>query len=205
MSVPSALPYPSVLPGYSYGEDRCQTGCFDNRVSKGLEFYLLVSGGVSMLPSEVIKLIGNAGDITIMEVEKGAIKRYVDAIGDFNPIYWDDEYAENSRYRSIVAPYGFFGWPTRWSELGPTHSRLREELVTAVTRAGYSRLLDGGIEYEFFSPARAGDVLAALPRITDIYERETKAGKLVFSVTETTYTNQNGSLIAKARQTLIHR
>ena len=47
-----------------------------------------------MLPSEVIKLIGNAGDITIMEVEKGAIKRYVDAIGDFNPIYWDDEYAD---------------------------------------------------------------------------------------------------------------
>ncbi len=73
MSVPSALPYPSVLPGYSYGEDRCQTGCFDNRVSKGLEFYLLVSGGVSMLPSEVIKLIGNAGDITIMEVEKGRV------------------------------------------------------------------------------------------------------------------------------------
>ena len=158
-----------------------------------------------MLPEEVTKLVGSTGDITIMEVEKGAIKRYADAVGDFNPIYWDDEYAKNSRYGSIIAPHGFFGWPTRWSELGPTHSKLREEMLAAVTQAGYSRVLDGGIEYEFFSPARAGDILAALPRIISIYERETKTGTLAFSVMETTYTNQNGALVARARQTLIHR
>ena len=44
-----------------------------------------------MLPEEVAKFIGKTGDITVMEVEKGAIRRYDDAVGDFTPLYWDDE------------------------------------------------------------------------------------------------------------------
>ena len=158
-----------------------------------------------MLPEEVTRLIGKSGDTVIMEVEKGAIKRYADAVGDFNPIYWDEEYARNSRYGSIIAMPGFFGWPTRWPESGPNSSKLREELFAALAQAGFKRALDGGIEYEFLSPIRAGDVLTALPRMTSIAERETKKGTLVFSVTETTYTNQSGDLVARVRQTLIHR
>ena len=158
-----------------------------------------------MLPEEVTRLIGKTGDVTIMDVEKGAIKRYADAIEDFNPVYWDDEHAKYSRYGSIISMPGFFGWPTQWSKSGPTHSKLREEALDVIAQAGLSRILDGGIEYELFSPIRAGDTLAALPRIINIYERETKTGKMALSVVETTYTNQNGDLVAKARQTLIHR
>ena len=158
-----------------------------------------------MLPEEVTKFISKAGDIVIMEVEKGAIKKFADAVDDCNPVYWDEEYAKNSRYGSIIAPPGFFGWPTRWAGAMPIITKLREELVSTVAQAGYSRLLDGGIEYEFSRPVRAGDTLAALPRIVNIFERGGKAGKLVFSITEITYTNQSGDLVAKARQTFIHR
>ena len=73
-----------------------------------------------------------------------------------------------------------------------------------MARAGYGRVLDGGIEYEFYLPVHAGDTLTALPKIVSISERETKTGKLIFSITETTYTNQNSDLVAKARYTLIH-
>ncbi len=158
-----------------------------------------------MIPEEVGKLIGRTGETMIMEVEKGAIKKLADAVGDPNPLYWNDEYARSSRYGSIVAPPGFFGWPTKWPEMGPTFSRLREELTTTISEAGFPRVLDGGIEYDFFAPVRAGDTLAALPKIINIFDRESKGSTMLFSVTETTYTNQNGALVAKARQTLIHR
>jgi len=158
-----------------------------------------------MISEEVTNLIGKVGDIMIMEVERGAIKKYADAVDDRNPVYWDEEYARNSRYGSIVAPPGFLGWPTKWTGSMPIRTRLRDEVSAILAQAGYSRGLDGGVEYEFFCPVRAGDVLTALPRIIDIYEREGKAGKLTFSVVETTYTNQNGDLVAKARQSLIHR
>ena len=158
-----------------------------------------------MISEEVTELIGKVGDIRIMEVEKGAIKRYADAVDDRNPLYWDEEYAKDSRYGCILAPPGFFGWPTRWTGGMPLHAKLRDEVSATLAQAGYSRRLDGGIEYEFFCPVQAGDVLAALPRIIDIYEQEGKTGKLVFLVVETTYTNQNGDLVAKARQTSIQR
>jgi acyl dehydratase len=158
-----------------------------------------------MLPQEVTQLIGKTGETVIMEVEKGAIKKFADAVGDRNPLYWDEEYARNSRYGSIVAPPGFFGWPTKWKGAMPFFSELRQEVIDTIAKAGYSRILDGGIEFDFFQPVRPGDILASVPQVTSIQEREAKGGKMVLSITETTYTNQNGDIVAKARQTIIHR
>jgi acyl dehydratase len=158
-----------------------------------------------MLPEEVTKLIGKAGDPMILEVERGAIKKFADAVGDNNPLYWDNEYARNSRYGSIIAPPGFFGWPTKWTGAMPFFPKIREELISALKNAGYSRLLDGGIEFDFYQPVRAGDTLVSVMKIADVYTRESKGGTLVFSVTETSYLNQYGALVAIARQTLITR
>ena len=153
-----------------------------------------------MLPEEVTKLVGTTGDVAIMEVEKGAIKRYIDAIDDHKLIYWDEEYARNSRHGSIIAPPGFFGWPLR-----PAHETLASPVWVALADAGYSRVVHGGVETEYLGPIRAGDTLAALTKVVDIYEREGKTGNMAFSITETTYTNQKGELVAKVRNTMIHR
>ena len=158
-----------------------------------------------MLTEEVTKLIGKSGEPMILEVEKGAIRKFADAVGDRNPLLWDDEYARNSRYGSIVAPPGFFGWPVKWDSPMPFFSAIREELVSALINAGYPRIVDGGIEFEFLQPVRAGDTLVSVAKIADIYTRETKGGTLVFSVTETSYINQDGALVGLARQTLINR
>lgn len=158
-----------------------------------------------MTLEELTKFKGKAGDIVTMEVEKGAIKKYADAVGDRNPLYWDEEYARNSRYGSIIAPPGFFGWPTTWAQAVIPVSKLMEEVGDAAAQAGCGRVLNGGIEFEFFCPIHAGDTLAAAQRIADISVREGKTGKLVIVVYETTYTNQKGDLVAKASQTAIHR
>jgi len=158
-----------------------------------------------MLPEEVAKLIGKTGDTAILEVERGAIKKLADAVGDSNPLYWDEEYARASRYGGIIAPPGFFGWPVRWTGNMPLLLPLRLEVMDIIAKAGYSRILDGGIEYEFFHPVYAGDILASVPKVTSITEREPKGSKMLFSVIEVTYINPNADIVAKARQTLIHR
>ncbi|MDY6855563.1 MAG: MaoC family dehydratase N-terminal domain-containing protein [Thermodesulfobacteriota bacterium] len=96
------------------------------------------------------KLIGKSGEPMILAVERGAIRKFADAVGDRNPLIWDDEYARNSRYGSIVAPPGFFGWPVKWDSPMPFFSPIRGELIMASINAGYSRIVDGGIEYDFF-------------------------------------------------------
>jgi len=170
-----------------------------------------------MLPEEITKFIGTGGGVTVYEVEKGAIKKFADAVDDLNPFYLDEEYAENSRYGSIIAPPGFFGWPARFAR-GSALPRATEAkgsseqttdpratLGVALVEAGYPRVLDGGMEYDFFCPVRAGDTLAASSVIKDVIGREGSTGKMAFVITETTYTNQNGELVAKARATSIHR
>lgn len=158
-----------------------------------------------MIPEEVRGLIGKTGDTVIMDVTRVDIKKIADAIEDHNPLYWDDEYARNTRYGSIIAPPGFFGWPEKWPPKGPNYTKLKEEMMAIIVKAGFARGLDGGCEYEFFMPIRAGDKLAATPKVVDVYERESKTGKMLISVQEVTYLNQNGATVAKRREILIHR
>ena len=158
-----------------------------------------------MLPEEVTQFVGKGGEVRVFEVEKGAIGRFADAVDDPNSLYRDEEYARNSRYGSIIAPPGFFGWPARQSRGAALTDGPNAELSVALSNAGYSRLLDGGIEYEFLCPIRAGDTLAASSIIKDIRERGGSSGKMVFVRIETTYVNQNGDTAAKALSTLIHR
>jgi len=158
-----------------------------------------------MLPEEVTKLIGQSGDVRIFEVEKGAIRRFAEAVDDPNPLYWDEEYAKNSGYGSIIAPPGFFGWPAKGVKEGVPYSETMIEISSALTKAGYTNpaAIDARLEYNFFSPVRSGDTLAATSIIKDIVEREGRTGKMAFIITETTYTNQRGDLVAKARSILI--
>lgn len=164
-----------------------------------------------MLPEEITKFIGQAVGTSIFEVERETIRRFADAVDDPNPLYWDEEYAKKSRHGSIIAPPGFISSPwfsgrsTKWGSRDTTSAEATGELILALIKAGYGRVLDGGMEYEFFCPVRAGDTLTASSTIKDIVEREGKTGKMVFLFTETTFTNQNGDLVAKARQSSIHR
>ena len=147
------------------------------------------------------KFAGMVGEPIVNVVEKGSIKRYAYAVEDPNPLYYDEEHAARSRYGTVIAPPGFFGWPAK---PGPMLPKLMLDLLNGLKEAGYPNLLDGGIELEFMVPIRAGDVLVSSPKIMDVNERTTKAGtKMVFGTIETTYINQNGDTVAKARQNLI--
>lgn len=160
-----------------------------------------------MLPDEVTRFIGKVLSTSTLEVEKGAIQRFADAMGDPNPLYRDEDYARNSRYGSIIAPPGFFGWPAEGRSQGTIFSQLLEgELEHALAGAGYNTAsaIDGGITYEFFLPVRAGDTLNVSLVIKDIAERTSQAGKTLFIIYETAYTNTNGDLVTKERGTYIY-
>ncbi len=168
--------------------------------------------GASLLSEELSKLIGQSVDVSVFEVEKEPIRRFADAVGDLNPLYWDEDYARGSRFGSIIAPPGFISslWflarPVKWAR----KERMTESLgpptvMDALARAGYKRVLDTGIDYEFFEPAKAGDTVSSVCVVRDIMERGTGEAKAAFLITETSYTNQRGKLLAKARSTTVHQ
>ncbi len=153
-----------------------------------------------MIPDSLKQFIGKVDPPHVREVEKGAIRRYADAVGNDNPLYYDEEYARKSRYGSIIAPPGFFGWAKKTI---PSSEGLIG-VMGAMIEAGYAGILDGGMAYDFFLPVRAGDTLVASPKVLDVTAKEGKT-KMMIVRFETTYYNQNGDLVAKSYHTLIGR
>src|SRR5271166_3798802 len=56
---------------------------------------------------EVRKQIGLQSEAHVVEVERGAIRRFAEAIGDPNPLFHDEVAARRSRFGGIIAPPTF--------------------------------------------------------------------------------------------------
>ena len=155
----------------------------------------------SLITDKITSLIGQVSAPAVLQVEAGAITRYADAIDDPNPLYRDVEHARKSRYGEIICPPGFFGWPIKGG--GLEAGELMGKVLGAVFESGLMRVLDGGVDFDFYLPVRAGDTLVVYGKFVDAREREGRSGKMLFLTLEQTYLNQNGDMVAKARNTLI--
>jgi acyl dehydratase len=155
----------------------------------------------SAITDELREMIGATTEPSIMEVERGAIRRFADAIDDPNPLYRDVEYARKAGFRDLVSPLGFFGWNIK----GAGVMEMLGNIGAALARAGFPVVLDGGVDFEFFQPICAGDILTSYGKIADITERVGRTGKMLFTTFETKYLNQNGDLVAITKMTLISR
>lgn len=158
-----------------------------------------------MIPEEAKQFIGRTDPPIIRHVEKGAIRRYAKVVGNDNPLHYDEEYAKETKYGSIIAQPGFWGWPTRTPSSSTGLAEIVGELQAALASGGFPRILDGGISYDFFLPVRAGDTIVSSPKVTGLSEKEGKSGSMIICNFETTYVNQNGNLAAKSYQTFIAR
>jgi acyl dehydratase len=66
-------------------------------------------------------------------------------------------------------------------------------------------VLDGGMEYEFFEPIRAGDTLTAVTTVRNLRERSSETGSIIVSFLDTVYHNQRGELAAKQQLMFVRR
>jgi acyl dehydratase len=175
-------------------------------------FKIPSSAGVRLPSQELTSFVGQTVDTSVFEVEKEPIRRFADAVGDMNPLYWDEEYARRSRFGSIIAPPGFVsslwfsGRSAPWGPRErPSEALGPPALMDALVRAGYKRILDTGIDYEFYEPVKAGDMIRLVCVVKDIMERGASDARVAFLITETTYTNQAGQAVAKAKSTTVHQ
>ena len=150
-------------------------------------------------------------------VERGAVRRYAQAIMDEDPIF-DAPCANNARFGGPVAPPLFpthmfrraFGAPD------PIQAHARDadyDGLGATSAAGlpalepikHLALLNGGSEIELYRYARHGENVKQRSRYADIVEKETSKGPMVFVTIETEYRTGAGELLMKTRRTQIRR
>lgn len=136
------------------------------------------------------------------EIGRATIRKFALAVGDLNPIYWDEKAAQKSRYKEIIAP------PTMIFEL--THN-LADEIskedggyMDKVTLpAPFTRIVRGGNEYEFLQPVRPTDKVTVSRKVTKVHEKVGKSGPIIFVDVVLEYANQHGDLLGINKETYL--
>jgi len=133
------------------------------------------SSGIERLKEK----IGEGWEPRVYEIEKGMIRRFVQAIDDPNPRW------------QVIAP------PTFVLTIG------FEQIQQLLASFPVATMLHGGTDLECYQPIRPGDVVTVTTRITNIRQRQGKMGKMAFMTFDTSYENQRQELVAKCRQMVI--
>ena len=130
---------------------------------------------------------------TKVVVEWGPVKAFAQAVTDKSPEY---------QARDAVVPPTF---PFSWSFWGTIEGRT-EGLPIENLRGKGRMILHGEQEFEWYRPARVGDVLQGKARVSDVYEKDTKSALMEFYVLETSWSDAGtGDPVVDARFTLIIR
>jgi acyl dehydratase len=142
------------------------------------------------VPQEALDMVGK--DLVpplTFEVEKGAIKKLAEAVGDSNPLYIDAEYAKNSKYGVNIAPLLMV------TTLGAPE--LQAALMTKIPVGPKKNGIVKGFDVDFFQPLKAGDEITVTCKVADISGKEAKMGFMINITTVREFTNQKGEVIAK--------
>ena len=146
----------------------------------------------SLITDEMSKAIGMESEPQVFELERGALQRYLEAVGDTNPLWLDEGYARKHGWARCPIP-------PNW-------------LVTVIAGAGGGRLRPprspslkrgaaGGDILEIYQQVYVGDSITSVARIADIQQRNRRDGPMITTIQETIYTNQFGEVVAKDSST----
>jgi hypothetical protein len=117
-----------------------------------------------------------------------------------------------NRWGGMVAPEEFnpFAWlvaessgPGAGIDPNDPNQPDRFELMAGITGPGLRNMLNGGIEVEYGAPMRPGDVITSVRRLAGYEERDGRLGRMLLTITEDTWTNQDGAVVKTTRNTLI--
>jgi hypothetical protein len=147
--------------------------------------------------------------IALSDIRKWALAVYYPEVPP--RLFWDEEYARSSTHGGIVAPEEFnpFAWFTAAGPvMAPSHEGpVREngpEGAFGVAVPETTFALNGGVEVTYGARMRPRDVIrAARPTLVDYKERPSRLGLLLFTTTESTWTNQNGEVVKTSQGTSI--
>jgi acyl dehydratase len=131
-------------------------------------------------------------------VERGYITHWCESVENANPMYWDDQVAQEVSGGPVAPPTMLSVWmrPLVWR---PGRQENRRPLELHFQLKDVLDLPEGivlGNEIEFRTPARVGDRIRAAQSIREIGEvRTNRLGTGRSWTIDVTYTNQRGDVV----------
>ncbi|MCS0671272.1 MaoC family dehydratase N-terminal domain-containing protein [Cytobacillus firmus] len=131
-------------------------------------------------------------------VEKGKIKELAAAIGDPNPIYYDEDAARKEGYDGIPIPLTYLQVIDLWGGYS-------FEQKCQMLNLNPVKILHGEQGYQFLKTIYAGDKLTVLGKVADVKVKQGSSGGMNLITLEFEYRNQFNELVARSRNVTIER
>lgn len=147
----------------------------------------------SLLDDEMRSAIGYETQPVVFEIDKTFIRRFVEAVGDTNPLWSNENEANQSGSGQMIAP----------PSLLCTELMLGQSAWAPIAHRLPKNGVDGGGEWEFFAPIRLGDSISVVGKLANIIERKGRLGTMLIVTSEITWHNQRRELVARATNTAI--
>ncbi len=133
--------------------------------------------------------VGCATSPYVCEIEKGAIRRFAEAVGDLNPLYVDEAFARKRGHRSVVAP------PTFAASLRPPEEPA---WLRGIDR---TRIIAGEQAFIHARPIVAGDVLTCRLHLVAIEDKTSASlGPVQVLTQEVRGIDERGALVFTHRR-----
>lgn len=159
----------------------------------------------TIVTPELLSWIGRRTPLRALEtINASDVRRYVDATGDANPLWLDEDYARDAGYRGRILPPILVGWVPFSFREGTERALtdpadLRRQLPLP---AGYTNVRNAGSETEWLQPAYLGEKLSTQSAITDIVARQGRAGLGIYISQEEQVLNFQRQIVLRRRHTL---
>lgn len=181
----------------------------------------MTSAHKSFLTGEVKALIGVETEWSAYSepISPSETRRFVHAIMDDNRLYYDEAYARGTKYKDVVCPPLYASFTLRRAHGTPDPlDRLKtdrdwdayggggagRQTLPRVPH-GFERMVNGGSEIDLYKRLQPGKRVRTKVRYHDIRERMGKTGLMAIVITETDFQDDDGDIVARARQTAIFR
>lgn len=148
---------------------------------------------------EMKAVLGVESDPWTYEVTTTSVRAFARGVGYQDRVYFDIEAAQQAGYRNLPCPPTYLGTPVFIpGESNDTFSGPKN--TGPSVNHGLPNVLDGGTETEYEGDICAGDTLQVRSQVSDLQLRESKTTGWMLIVTGlTTYTNQDGKVVARQR------
>ncbi|HEX6709435.1 MAG TPA: MaoC family dehydratase N-terminal domain-containing protein [Rubrobacter sp.] len=127
------------------------------------------------------EFVGLRSEPVINLVERGAVRRFAEAIADPSPLYVDEKVAEQSRHGTLLAP--------------PTFPRTFDYGRIEGLDLPSSGLIHGEFRISYERPLFVGEELLCRMALKDSYDKQGRRGPLGFLVFERTGERLDGERV----------
>ena len=158
----------------------------------------------TIISDELRRCIGRRSPVRALEpLSASDVRRYVDATGDANPLWVDDDFARSAGYRGRLLPPILVGW-TPFSLKEPEDGKgstvdVRRQLPVP---PAYTNVRNAGSETEWLKPVHLGEPLSCQSHIVDITAREGKMGVGIYVTQMEEVRDGDGELVFTRRHTV---